>query len=68
MSDSKYSKGGKNPHVRTSEKKPCSVCGEMARHYSTGEIEKHKIHYYKKVKGVFVKTSQTTYCTNKSWL
>jgi len=67
MSNSKYNKGGKNPHMNTSEKRPCDECGERVMHYTDGSIEKHKIHYYKKIKGVFVKTSHTTYCTKKRW-
>ena len=67
MSDSRYNKGGKNPHMRTSEKRPCSECGEMAKHYNTGEIEEHKQYLYKKTKGIFKKTNSWSYCSNKRW-
>ncbi len=67
MSDNRYSRGGKNPHMRNTEKKPCEVCGEMAKHYPTGEIEKHKKYFYEKVRGVMKKTTKSTYCTNKRW-
>lgn len=53
--------------MRTSEKKPCKECGEMAKHYDDGTIEQHKEYLYKKVKGVFKKTSSWSYCKNKRW-
>lgn len=67
MSDKKFGRGGNNPHIRTSEKKPCEVCGERVNHYSDGTIERHKQYLYKKVKGVYVKTSKWSYCENKRW-
>lgn len=67
MSDKRFGRGGKNPHMRTSEKKPCKECGEMAKHYDDGTIEQHKEYFYKKVKGVFKKTSSWSYCKNKRW-
>lgn len=67
MSEKKFGRGGKNPHMRTSEKRPCKECGEMAKHYSTGEIEQHREYLYKKVRGVFKKTSSWSYCNNKRW-
>lgn len=66
MSD-KFSRGGKNPHIRTSEKRPCDQCGELVKHYNDGTIERHKQYLYKKVKEVYVKTSKYDYCGNKQW-
>jgi hypothetical protein len=67
MGDKKFSRGGKNPHMRTTQKKPCDVCGISTDHYPDGTISPHKIYEHKEVKGVMQKTSKWAYCTNKKW-
>ena len=67
MNDKRFGRGDKNPHMKTSEKKPCEVCGESVRHYSDDTIERHKSYFYQKVKGVYRKTSKWAYCENKKW-
>jgi hypothetical protein len=62
-----WSRGGRNPHMRTSQKKPCSKCGKAVRHYSDHTIEKHKIYEYKVVNGVNKKTSRWSYCPKTTW-
>lgn len=62
-----FKRGGKNSHMRTTEKKPCEVCGELADHYSDGTVSKHKQYLYKRVRGVMKKTSSWAYCEHKKW-
>ena len=63
----RYRRGGKNPHMRTTQKKPCSVCGTPAEHYSDGTISAHKVYEYKVVNGVNKRTTKWHYCSNKTW-
>lgn len=67
MSDKRHSRGGNNPHMRTTEKRPCELCSNMANHYPDGTIEAHKVYEFKKVKGQSVKTTKWSYCKNKKW-
>lgn len=67
MSDKKHGRGGNNPHLRTSQKKLCSKCGQLANHYSDRTIEAHKVYQYTEIKGVKKKTSKWHYCENRTW-
>lgn len=67
MGDEKYSRGKKNPHMRTTEKKPCDKCGQLADHYPDGIISKHKVYVYKEVNGVMQKTTKWSYCSKRRW-
>jgi len=64
---SEWRRGQKNKHMRTTSKKPCEICGELADHYNDGTIGRHKKYRYKKVKGIMVKTTNYSYCENKTW-
>jgi len=67
MNDKKHSRGGRNPHLRTSSKKPCPKCNQLVYHYSDGTISDHKVYKYETVKGVKRKTSQWHYCPQRKW-
>jgi hypothetical protein len=67
MGEKKFGRGGNNPHMKTTKKKPCSVCGSSVDHYPDGTISKHKVYEFKKVSGVMKKTSKWTYCSNRTW-
>jgi hypothetical protein len=49
MNDKKLGRGGRNPHLTTTQKEPCAQCGSRVDHYSDGTISKHRIYEYKLV-------------------
>jgi hypothetical protein len=69
MSDSekRLGRGGRNPHMTTTQKKPCDKCGLKVDHYPDGTISAHKIYEFKEINGVMKKTTKWSYCTNKRW-
>lgn len=67
MSEKKFSRGGKNQHLTTTEKLPCSKCGTRVDHYPDGTISKHRVHEYEIVGGVSRRTGKSSYCSQKRW-
>lgn len=67
MSDEKYRRGNKNPHIKMTQKKPCEKCGQSVDHYGDGTISKHKVYVYETKKGVTKRTTKWSYCSNKRW-
>lgn len=63
-----FSRGKKNPHMKTNEKRPCEKCGMSVDHYIDGTVSKHKVYLYRKLpSGSFKLTDKYTYCDYKKW-
>lgn len=67
MGDKWIGRGGKNKHLKSTQKMPCDECSQSVDHYPDGTISQHKVYEYKDVNGVKQKTSKWRYCSNKRW-